>query len=86
MTNTNPVPFAEFRAFLQRLGYSERRTEGAIAFTHPREGMLVFRVYRDDEAVDDRDLRTTRKFLDLWGLLDAAAFDAFVTRASTPAS
>src|SRR5437879_1437214 len=84
MTNKRATPFHEFRALLQRLGYEEKRTETALAFHHPEEGLLLFRVYRDDEPVDARDLLTTRKFLDLRGLLDAASFDRLLMPASTP--
>jgi hypothetical protein len=35
--------------------------------------------------VDQRDLQSTRKFLDLRGLLDATDFDTFVQEAGTPA-
>ena len=84
MTKTRAIPFAEFRAFLQRLGYVEARTDNAIAFNHSEEGLLVFRLYRDDEAVDERDLFTTRKFLDLRGLLREAEFNTLLLQA-TPA-
>jgi hypothetical protein len=84
MTKTRAIPFTEFRAFLQRLGYAEARTDNAIVFNHPEEGLLVFRLYRDDEAVDARDLFTTRKFLDLRGLLPEAEFDTLLFQA-TPA-
>jgi hypothetical protein len=70
---------------LQELGYSAKHTDKAWVFQHAREGMLVFRSYRDDEAVDDRDVVSTRKFLDDWGLLEGTSFDAFVQRMTTPA-
>ena len=38
----------------------------------------------DEEAVAERDLRSTRKFLDWRGVLAAKEFDAFV-QAATPA-
>jgi hypothetical protein len=41
--------------------------------------------YRDDEEVAARDLLSTRKFLDLRGLLEAVDFDAFLQRATTTA-
>ncbi len=85
MKSKPAVSFHDFRAFLERLGYEEKRTETALVFHHPAEGLLLFRMYRDDEAVDARDLLTTRKFLDLRGLLDAASFDTLLMPASTPA-
>ncbi len=87
MTRSRPIPFAEFSRFLQGLGYSEKRIEKpkAWVFDHPTEGLLLFRVYDRTEAVDEGDLRSTRTFLDLRGLLEADDFDAFVQKASTPA-
>jgi hypothetical protein len=82
---TRPVAFAEFRDFLHGLGYQARRTDQAWVLNHPQEGLLVFRLYAEQEPVDARDLLGTRKFLDLRGLLDARAFDAFLQRATTPA-
>lgn len=79
------ILYPEFRDFLQRLGYKEKQTPKAIVYQHPDEGLLVFRLYREDEIVALRDLMTTRKFLDLRGMLDAASFDAFLMQASTPA-
>jgi hypothetical protein len=79
------IPFAELRCFLLGLGYREGRTENAIVFHRAKKDMLIFRLYRDEENVDLGDLLSTRKFLDLWGLLDEADFDAFLERANTPA-
>ena len=85
MTRVRSIPFAEFRRFLNGLGFTEKRAEAAWVFHHRTEGLLVFRLYGEEEAVDERDLRSTRKFLDLRGLLEAPAFDTFVQQASTPA-
>ena len=80
-----PVPFAEFRAFLQRLGYVEKSAANARVFKHPEEGRLLYRLYRDDEAVETHDIVYTRKFLDLRGVIAADDFDATLRRADTPA-
>jgi hypothetical protein len=85
MTKMRPIPFAEFRAFLQKLGYVEKRVPKGRVFEHPEEGLLVYRYYRDDEPVLLRDLRRTRTFLDLRGLIEADDFDATLLRADTPA-
>jgi hypothetical protein len=85
MTRARAIPFVDFRRFLVGLGFTEKRAEKAWVFHHPSEGLLVFRLYGDDEAVDDGDLRSTRKFLDLRGLLEARDFDTFVQQASAPA-
>jgi len=85
MTKTKSLPFTEFRQFLRGLGYSEKRTDKAVVFHHGSEDLLVFRHYRDEEPVDLRDLLSTRKFLDLWGLLAATEFDVFLQRTTTSA-
>ena len=85
MRKTQSIPFAEFRSFLEGLGYQAKRTDEAYVFQHSREGLLVFRLYEEQEPVDSRDLLSTRKFLDWRGLLGATAFDAFLQRATTPA-
>jgi hypothetical protein len=78
------TPFAEFRQFLNSLGFKDKCTEKAWVFHHPSEGLLIFRVYADNDNVAERDLRSTRRFLDMRGLLAADGFDAFLHRA-TPA-
>jgi hypothetical protein len=85
MKRSSPVAFADLRHFLNGLGFKTRRPEAAWIFHHAEEGLIVFRLYREDEAVDEGDLRSTRMFLDLRGLLDGKDFDAFVQRATTSA-
>jgi hypothetical protein len=82
---TRSVPFAEFRSFLERLGFVEKRHSSARVFVHPEEGMLAFRLYGDADAVEMHDLVYTRKFLDLRGVIEADDFDAALLRANTPA-
>lgn len=84
MTKPRAILYREFRDFLQQLGYKEKRTPIALVFQQPDEGLLAFRLYRDEEVVDARDLVTTRRFLDTWGLFDAAKFNAqFMQESST---
>jgi hypothetical protein len=85
MTRVKAISFAEFQRFLNGLGFSEKRAQGAWVFHHNTEGLLVFRLYGPSDGVDEGDLRATRKFLDMRGLLDAKDFDAFVKGASAPA-
>jgi hypothetical protein len=85
MAKMRPIPFAEFRAVLQRLGYVEKPYPNGRVFVHPQEGLLAYRNYRDDEAVFLRDLVRTRTFLDLRGVIEAEDFDAALLRADTPA-
>jgi hypothetical protein len=85
MKKMRPIPFAEFRAFLQKLGYVEKRVPKGRVLEHPEEGLIVYRYYRDDEPVFLRDLRRTRTFLDLRTVIEADDFDATLLRANTPA-
>jgi hypothetical protein len=85
MTKARSIPFPEFRRFLKGLGYAEKRSETAWIFRHPTEGLLVFRLYGDSEAVGQGDLLSTRKFLDMRGVIAEKDFDAFVQQATTPA-
>ena len=85
MKRSSTVPFADLRRFLNGLGFKDKRTEQAWIFHHRQEGLIVFRLYREDETVDEGDLRSTRMFLDMRGLLEGRDFDAFVQRATTPA-
>ena len=85
MTKMRPITFAEFRAFLQKLGYVEKCVPKGRVFEHPEEGLLLFRYYRDEEPVFPRDLLSTRKFLDLRGVIEADDYDAQLLRANTSA-
>jgi hypothetical protein len=85
MTRARSIPFSELRRFLNGLGFTAKRAEAAWVFRHQTEGLIVLRLYGEDEAVDAADLRSTRKFLDLRGLLDGQSFDAFVQQANAPA-
>jgi hypothetical protein len=85
MSRTKVIAFAEFRRFLNGLRFAAKRTEAAWVFHHRDEGLLVFRLYGEEEPVDERDLLSTRKFLDFRGLLNAQEFDTLFQQASTPA-
>jgi hypothetical protein len=85
MNKTRAILFAELRRFLVGLGFTERRSPSAHVFQHPKEGLVLFRLYGADETVDQGDVVSTRKFLDLRGLLDAGNFDTALQQTSTPA-
>lgn len=85
MNKTNSVPFSELRRLLEELGYEYKRTDDAEVFRLSRERMIYFRRYGDRELVGRRDLVSTRSFLDDWGQLDAADFDAFLESTTKPA-
>jgi hypothetical protein len=79
---SKPITFVEFRDLLVGVGYKLKRTERGEIFHHKREGLILFRRYRDNEKVDPGDLLSTRKFLDQRGLLEEADFDTFMQRAN----
>ncbi len=85
--NRKAISFAEFRRFVLGLGvgYKETCTDSARVFHRDGKDMLLFRLYRDDEQVAERDLQSTRSFLDWWGFLEPEDFDAFLERATTTA-
>jgi len=56
-----------------------------VVFNHPKEGLVVFRRYADDESVSEGDVRSTRRFLDMRGLYASEDFDGFLEKATTPA-
>ena len=85
MTKMRTVLFAEFRSFLQQFGFVEKSHPTARVFEHPEEGLLAFRLYREDEPLAPRDLLNTRRFLNLRGILETDEFDAQLLRANTPA-
>jgi hypothetical protein len=84
MTRSSQIPFVELRRFLNGLGFKDKRADAAWVFHHSKEGLIVFRLYGDTAAVDEGDLRSTRRFLDMRGVVEAEDFDAFLQRA-TPA-
>jgi hypothetical protein len=84
MGKSSNVPFAELRQFLDGLGFKVKRAHTAWVFHHADEGLIVFRLYGENEAMDEGDLRSTRGFLDMRGVLEGKEFDAFLRRA-TPA-
>jgi hypothetical protein len=85
MTKMRPVPFAEFKAFLEKLGYVEKRVPKGRVLEHPEEGLLLYRYYRDDEPVFPRDLQRTRTFLDYRGVIEADDFDTTLLQTDRPA-
>jgi hypothetical protein len=85
MMKPRPIPFAEFRGFLEHLGYVEKAYPNGRVFLHPDEGLLAFRFYAEDEPVHPRDLLSTRRFLDLRGLIEADDFNARLLEADKPA-
>lgn len=78
MKKTRQPTFSELSTLLKGLGFRLHRNEKAWVFKHPKEGLIIFRLYGDNEAVDQGDLWSTRLFLDYRGILPEKDFDAFV--------
>jgi hypothetical protein len=85
MTKTKLITFAELRKLLERLGYRHERVEKGEIFHLSENRELYYRRYNDRDNVVARDLMKTRGFLDDWGQLDAADFDAFLESTTKPA-
>jgi hypothetical protein len=85
MTKTKLITFAELRKLLERLGYRHERVEKGEIFHLSKNRELYYRRYNDRDNVVARDLMKTRGFLDDWGQLDAADFDAFLESTTKPA-
>lgn len=86
MTKTRKIAYTEFRDFLQLLGFEEYRIDRgirAIVFKRSEHERLFFRIYKDKEVVHPKDLYATRTFLDYWGLIDPADFDAQLLQPAT---
>jgi hypothetical protein len=65
------VPFNDLRQFLVDLGFSVSRRGKFWHFEHaPSETTYVFRPYRAREKVTRLDIQSTRRHLELRGLLD----------------
>jgi hypothetical protein len=79
------ITFAEFRWFLEPLGYRHRRHEKGEVFFQGDRPMLMYPRYYDQEFVSLRDLASARSFLDAWGQMEAADFDAFLESTTKPA-
>ena len=85
MTRTKTITFMELRRLLEELGYRHERVEKGEIFHQSADRELYYRRYGIREAVSARDLSKTRSFLDDWGQLDAADFDAFLESTTKPA-
>jgi hypothetical protein len=76
------VSFADLRAFLEELGFSESAQPTHLVFEHPASGsLLIFRRYRARESVTPANLAAVRKLLDERGLLPADEFDSRLHKA-----
>ena len=70
-----PSRSAEFRQFLLDLGFTAAKRGKFWFFEHsPSETTYLFRPYRAVEKVSLIDIQSTRRHLDLRGVLDEQAF------------
>jgi hypothetical protein len=84
-TKIKTIPFSEMRHLLRELGYREKTVANAHVFHRAKKDLVIFRRYDAAEAVDWGDIVSTRKFLDMRGLLDAEEFDARLETKVKPA-
>jgi hypothetical protein len=73
------------RRLLKSVGYKEKRIENAHIFHRSKNQMVIFRRYKDDESLEMGDIISTRRFLDMRGILDEAEFDSFFEAANKSA-
>lgn len=85
MKRNRQIPFSELRRLLTKLGFVETAAKGALVFRHPKEGLIVFRRYADDDPVREGDVVSTRKFLDMRGVYAEEDFDGFLEKTTMPA-
>ena len=77
MLKMRPIPYAEFRDYLQKFGFVEKRVPKGRVLEHREDTKcrLFFRYYRDDEPVHPRDLLSTRTSLDWLGIITPDDYD-----------
>jgi hypothetical protein len=85
LKRTRQIPFSELRRLLDQLGFVEKATKTALVFDHPKEGLIVFRRYADDDDIAEHDIVSTRKFLDMRGMYSSDDFDGFLEKTTTSA-
>jgi hypothetical protein len=77
------ITFAEFRQFLLDLGFTLAKRGKFWFFEHSAsETTYLFRPYRAADKVSLIDIQSTRRHLDLRGVLDEQAFDDRLHRAT----
>ena len=77
------ITFAEFRQFLLDLGFTVTKRGKFWFFEHAAsETCYLFRPYRANEKVTLIDFQSTRRHLDLRGVLDVEVFDDRMRKAT----
>ncbi len=76
MIAKSSITFAELRQFLLDLGFTAVKRGKSWFFEHaPSETAFLFRPYRATKKVSLIDVQSTRRHLDLRGVLKEQAFD-----------
>lgn len=84
-TKIKTIPFSELRQLLREIGYREKTAENARVFHRAKKDLVIFRRYDAGDPVDWGDLVSTRKFLDMRGILAADEFDSRLGAMAKPA-
>jgi hypothetical protein len=83
MIARSPITFASFRQFLADLGFTVSRRGKFWRFEHASsDTVCLFRPYRERERVTQIDIQSTRRQLDLRGVMEEKAFDERIPTAS----
>ncbi len=83
MIAKSTIAFDELRQVLLDLGFTQSKRGKFWFFEHtPSETTFLFRPYRLREKVTLVDLQSTRRHLDLRGVLDEHAFDSQFKKAT----
>lgn len=83
MIARSAVTFAELRQLLCDLGFTVAKSGKFWSFEHaPSDTSYLFRPYRAGEKISLIDLQSTRRHLDMRGLLDEQAFDDQLKKAT----
>jgi hypothetical protein len=79
-----PVTYVSLQKLLHQLGFTETVVPGSyVVYNHPEPNtLLMYRDYRATDLVSWADLTSTRRFLDLRGLLAEDAFDRLLQEAA----
>jgi hypothetical protein len=82
------ITFAQLRQLLLHLGFTESVTPRSnVFFEHvPSGAEIALPIYRSNQIVLPHHLATVRMMLDGKGLMDAAAFDEFLSSAAAERS
>ena len=78
----NGITFGDLRLLLLELGFREAAMDGNhFRFEHPVTGtVLLFRIYRANEFISERDILVVRRQLVDNGFIELSTFDRFLEK------